>query len=153
MRIFLRSCAFCLALASAAKLFSAAGSAKILDLDDPLLGVTNRNLMNIVGCCEFGGVVYLFISNSVVWRSGICLAFGINFSLYRIWSLFLGVKVCPCLGTLTDQLHLRPEIVDGLLWLFLIYMMAGSVVIMKYYSNNAGDVSRKILPSSVRSAT
>ncbi len=42
----------------------------------------------------------------------------------------MGVRVCPCLGTLGSKLPLPPAVVDGLLGGFVVYCAVGSVCLL-----------------------
>jgi hypothetical protein len=128
-RLFLLSCALCLALASGAKFYTLTGSAKILLLDDPLFGLSNRLVMAMAATAEGLGGLYLFVSRNRANQSTVCIYFSVNFLIYRIWSLCYGIKLCPCLGTVGNRLPLSPAFIDALLWLFLVYMLGGALLI------------------------
>ena len=116
---------------AAAKLFSATGSAPILDFPDPLIGFANRQVLVLVGAIELA-VVGLLLSPVplrvkhliLAWISG-------NFLAYRVafYSLNIG-KPCPCLGTLTERLGLPASLVDWILWVIVLYLLAGSVFLL-----------------------
>jgi hypothetical protein len=133
IRLFLVSVATVLFLTAAAKLYSATGTARILSLADPLLHVNNRALLITVGLLEAAIAVYLLFARNerrhlrdatvVLWLSS-------NFIAYRLSIHFMGVSVCPCLGTLGSKLPLTTGFISNLLGAFVLYCFVGSVWIL-----------------------
>lgn len=120
-----------LAGTAVAKLYSAAGEARILGLRDPLLLLTNRELLMVVGLLELGVVAYLLFRRNTLNKHLLIIWLSLNFIVYRlgIWWVAPG-KPCPCLGTLTARLSLKPDTVDLLLKLVIAYMLCGSVLFL-----------------------
>ncbi len=123
---FIRSTAILLLLTAAAKLYSAAGTARVLTATDPLFHLPNRELMLIVGMIEAAIAVYLLAGRSRVAQTFLIFWLSTNFILYRFGLHFIHHKVCPCLGTLTAKLPLQPETVDAMLRLLVLYWFVGS---------------------------
>lgn len=127
-RLYCRSAALVLVLTALAKLWSATGEARILGLRDPLLPLTNRELLLGAGLVELAVAGYLIWGRSalakhlwVLWLSG-------NFVLYRLglWWVAPG-RPCRCLGTLTERLPWPPAVVDGVLKGVIGCLLVGSV--------------------------
>jgi hypothetical protein len=132
VRWFIYSAALVLILTAAAKFYSATGSARILTATDQVLHLTYRRVMLLAGSLEIAIGAYLIVGRNstakiwlVLWLSG-------NFLFYRCVTDFLGVKVCPCLGTIQSMLPFAKANVDFLLALVLFYLLFGSVGCIVY---------------------
>src|SRR4051794_7454944 len=112
---FVRSVACILTLTALAKLVSASGEAKILNYPDPIFSVKYSIMLfgtaAIELCC-----VGLFLSKCQAFaKSWIICWLGFPFLLYRVTVVLLGEKrLCPCLGNITDRVHLAPLLVNNL---------------------------------------
>jgi len=130
---FFVSAAGILLVAAAAKFASAAGSAKILDVKDPVLRVNNRLVMIGVGIVEVSVAGWLLrgrrrspdtrLALPVMWLAA-------NFVGYRVAVDLAGVKMCPCLGTLGAALPLEKETVEHLLSGVVLYLLFGSALVL-----------------------
>lgn len=127
---FLYSSACILIVTAIAKLYTGTSSVKMLTAPDPLLHVNYRWLMLGAGVCELVVAAVLLLSRkdrlkylSLFWLS-------LNFALYHIGYFLLGLpqKLCPCLGHLTDALHLKAEQVEPVLQGIVAYLLAGSLL-------------------------
>lgn len=109
-----------------AKLFSAMGQAKILSSADPVIGLSNRQVMSGVGVLELALAVYLFKGRSLIAKLGLSSWMVGNILAYRLilGSLHLPPP-CSCLGTITDNLPLSPETVGLIMKGLLGYMFTG----------------------------
>jgi hypothetical protein len=132
-RWFIFSAGGILLITGLAKIFSAHGNAKILDLSDPIFKISFRRLMFLVGnleliisaFCFFGKKIGLQIS-AIAWLAGV-------FILYRIGLMAVGYRrPCPCLGSLTDALHISPETTNLTGKIFLAYLSIGSCCSLFY---------------------
>jgi len=114
-----------------AKFYSAAGTAKVLDIPDGLLPMSNRQTLLFVGSAEFLIAVYLWLGESDLAKL-ICIVWlGTNFALYRIASILLVVgKPCPCLGSITEKLPLKPALINRILQLVVAYLVFGSLLFL-----------------------
>ena len=126
-RWFLRSAGLALAVTGFAKALSALGSARVLDVLDPIAGIPFRYLMLLVGVAELLIALVCFVESlrhlclvSVAWLST-C------FLVYRIGLWWIDwQQPCRCLGRLTDVLHISPTTADNLMKGLLIYLLLGS---------------------------
>ncbi len=138
---FIRSSCALLCLTALAKLYSATGASKILNLADPLFALSNRQMMIGVGVIELEVAIYLLLGKnplskflSVLWLSS-------NFLLYRLGNYLAGNKTCPCLGTVFDQLGIDADGVNFLLTVTVIYLFAGSVCCLREQMRGSGSTA------------
>jgi hypothetical protein len=111
-----------------AKLWSAAGEARILAVRDPLLLRTNRELLIGVGLLELAVTAYLIFGRNTLQKHLLIVWLSVNFTVYRLGIGWVAPgRPCPCLGTLTARLPLKPDTVDLLLKLVIVYMLCGSI--------------------------
>jgi hypothetical protein len=126
LKPFINSAATLLILTAAAKLYSAAGSARILTVTDPLLHMRYRYVMGAVGLIEVAVAFYLLMGRHVLAKSWLVFWLSSNFILYRFGNAFLHVRLCPCLGTLSDTLPISRAQVDFFLLATVLYLFFGS---------------------------
>jgi hypothetical protein len=129
--LFRRSAIIVLFITAAAKLLSATGQAALLEFPDPLIGLTNRHVLLLVGSVELAVAAGLISALGPRNKYLLLAWLSANFLLYRVGfhSVSPG-KPCPCLGTLTESLPLSQGTVDVLLWSAVIYLLLGSVLIL-----------------------
>jgi hypothetical protein len=116
-----------LLVTATAKLVSATGHARILNLRDPLLPLTSRQLLVAGAGLEFFVTALLLFGRG----SGVKLAaiawLASNFMAYRLGLVWIGVdEPCWCLGHVTDALKLSPLLVDWGMKLILALLLVGS---------------------------
>jgi hypothetical protein len=110
-----------------AKIVSAFGHMGILNESDPIFGVSFRLLMLLVGCVEIAIAFFCFFLRGnrtsmflVAWLSS-------SFMIYQLGLRFVGWhRPCPCLGNLTDALHIPPQTADVAIKIILAYLLIGS---------------------------
>ncbi|MGA4644948.1 hypothetical protein [Limisphaera sp. 4302-co] len=128
VRWFVRSAGVVLLVTGLAKLWSAVGEARVLEVRDPLFGLTFGQLMLGVGLVELvvAGVCLVGQREKlslvlVGWLAG-------NFALNRLGLWWLGwVRPCGCLGHLTDALGVSPTAADLVMKCVLVYLPVGAV--------------------------
>lgn len=116
-----------LVVTGGAKVFSAIGPARALDVADPIFGVPFRHLMLFVGLVElFIAFLCLFTDRrqlsllAIAWLST-------SFVVYRVGLWWVGWhRPCGCLGNLTDLVHISPNAADNLMKVVLAFLFAGS---------------------------
>jgi hypothetical protein len=112
-----------------AKVWSAFGHTKLLELNDPFFRVPFRDLLFIVGLIELAISFMCFTRKDPKLVVG-CIAYvATGFLAYRLalWMIHWGP--CHCLGTLTDTLNLPPHLVDVFLKIVLAYLLIGSYAV------------------------
>lgn len=130
-RRFLVSAGVLLAVTAVAKMFSAIGPARALDMPDPLLGLPFRQLLLLVGIvelliaffCLFTGRDRLSL-RAVGWIST-------NFLVYRLGLLLIGWNhPCACMGKLAGVLHLSDQAADNIMKGVLVFLLLGSYLLL-----------------------
>jgi hypothetical protein len=126
-RTFRWSAVLILLLTSAAKLASSNGEAPILDLPDPLFGLTNRTLLVAVSIVELSVAVALLSRADPRRKQLLLLWLSSSFLTYRLSYYWINPgKPCPCLGTLSEKLPLSTAALNALLLAVVIYLLVGS---------------------------
>ncbi len=126
-RVFYGSAVVILIVTALAKLISATGKARALALPDPMLMLTNREVLVVAGSIELLLAGYLFFGRKSWLKVPLVAWLATNFLIYRLGLMWMGVhKPCGCLGTITDALAIPPTTVDLLLKIVLAYLLAGS---------------------------
>jgi hypothetical protein len=113
------------------KLYSTSGSAKILDLPEALLPMTNRHAMLLTGLLELLTSLGLIFGKQNIPKLISIAWLGSNFVLYRAASLLLVVgKPCPCLGSMTEKIPVSPLLMELVLRSVVIYLILGSFLFL-----------------------
>jgi hypothetical protein len=127
---FYMSAALLLFLTAAAKLYSVTGHAKILAVSDDFLHVNNRLLMTVMGVIEAAIAAYLLWGGALLMRARALFWLSGNFIIYRLETYTLGIKYCPCLGTLGQKLPLSQPHLEMVLTALVLYWFLGSSYIL-----------------------
>lgn len=120
-----------------AKMISATGTAEVLAVRDPVFGILFRYLLLWTGLAELLTSI-LCISRLKATTKITAVAFvATNIMLYRFSLLLIGYKKpCPCLGGLTDAVHISPQIADSIMKSLLLFLIVFSyLVLFKSYRN------------------
>jgi hypothetical protein len=128
---FVLSAVVALLVTGLAKLYAALGAATILAAPDPIFAIPNRLLFIAVGTFELTVAAMCFIGHVKVWSLAFVAWIATALTIYRvgIWSLELRMP-CPCLGTLTEMLHLSPKTADAVALILLAYLLVGSYFLL-----------------------
>lgn len=138
---FLWSTAAILALTGLGKISSAFGSAHVLAMADPIVGIPFRVLLPLAGSLE------LIIAALCVWkrfpqRSRLLLVAWVStmFVVYRIglWAMDWQ-HPCGCMGGFADVLRLSDQAVDRVMRTTLGYMLLGSVGFLAALPNSCAN--------------
>jgi len=126
-RLFLYSSGFLLMITATAKIVSSVGSVRVLQISDPVFGIQFRHLFLIVGGIEMIVCGYCFFGKRVRQQIALVSLLATNFLIYRLGMWFIGWhRPCPCLGNLTDALHILPQTADTAMKIILAYLLIGS---------------------------
>lgn len=137
MNWFFKTTALMLLMTSAAKLYSATGSAKILSVPDVFLHINNRWLMVSLAVIEALASAYLLIARNNINRAMLVIWLSSNFIFYRIVNYVLHITYCPCLGTLGQKLPLSQGRINIALTAFVLYWFVGA-----FYAAQASSAGR-----------
>lgn len=129
-QLFFTTASILLLLTAAAKLYSATGDAQALGAIDKLLHLRYWQIMVGTGLLEIGVAIYLLRSQNIARRALLLLWLSSNFMAYKMASHYLGIKLCPCLGTLAGKLPFSQEHVNAGLAISVVYMLTGSSLIL-----------------------
>lgn len=134
INVFIAASSIVLSLTGVAKIVSASGNAGILELKDPVFGLSYRHLFYVSGVVELFIAIFCFLKIEQSIRVGAIGWLALCLATYR-WAFHcLGpVHWCPCLGSLTSRLFFSPRIADLLLEGALAFMIAGSLIILVGY--------------------
>ena len=126
-RTFLYSAGVLLLGTALAKFVSATGSARILQSPDPLFSIPFRSLFWGVGSIEAVIGLVCFFGRRLAMQAGLVAWLGTNFVVYRLGLLWVGYhRPCPCLGNLTDAIHIPPATANAGMKVILAYLLIGS---------------------------
>jgi len=127
IRLFIYSAGVLLLATAVAKLVSASGSAHVLQNSDPIFSISFRDVFRIVGTLELIVAIVCLLGRRMGLQIGLVACLSTNFVLYRFFLFWIGWhKPCPCLGNLTDALHIPPQIADMTMKIILAYLLIGS---------------------------
>lgn len=131
VRGFVYSAGVLLLITAAAKFVSGFGSAGILQRADPILNLPFRSLFWFVGGLELAVAIISLFSKDTGWPVILIAWLSTNFAVYRVGLLWVGyLRPCPCLGNVTDALHVSPHTADSVLKAILGYLLVGSWLII-----------------------
>ena len=120
-----------LALTGLAKLWSALGTAKVLVVADPLLGISYKHLLAGVAVMEIVAATICFFGRSREWTVALVAYLRTGFMLYRPGLWWIGWKQPRgCMGSLTGALQIKPKTVDNVALILLFYMLTTSYALL-----------------------
>ena len=127
LKLFLSSTATILFVTGPAKAWSSFGDSKLLGVSDPVLNVKFRHLMLIAGVTEITVALVCLVRKRRSLAVGLVAWLATNFAAYCFCLWWSGWhRPCPCLGNLTDALHISPQSADNISRAVLAYLLAGS---------------------------
>ena len=139
-KFFLYSAGLFLLLTAIAKVFGSFGSARILSEPDPLLQLQYRTIFRVVGCFELFVGLTCVVSKRL-WIPTVLVAWlSTGFAFYHVGLTTIHYqKPCPCMGNLTDALHISPAVADAILKMILAYLFLGSYSILLWCWKTGGN--------------
>lgn len=127
VRLFLCSAAGLLLATAAAKIASSLGHSRILLERDPVTAFLFRDLFRLVSVVEIVIAAVCLFSRRIWFSAGLLAWLATGFLIYRLVLLSAGYRrPCPCLGNLTDMLHISPQTADTAMKIILGYMLLGA---------------------------
>lgn len=127
LRAFILSAGAILLLTAAAKILGAWRETRVMTAADPIFSLSYRYLFIEAGALEaIAGLICLFSKRSLIqviiiaWLSSAFLFYRVGLYLIKYQG------PCPCLGSLTTEMHISKRLADSLLISTLSYMLIGS---------------------------
>jgi len=128
---FCYSAVVILIVTGGAKVWSAFGSAHILQSHDPILNLHFNQLMFGVGILELAIAGVCLFTKRETLSLFLIAWLGTGLFVYRLGLWWTGWQhPCPCLGNLTDTIHISPNVADNIMKIALAYLIAGSYVLL-----------------------
>ena len=128
---FLRSVGILLFITATAKLASSFGEAPILNLLDPIFGLSFRTVFIIAGSIELILALCCFLRGHVLLKTVSVAALSASIVVYRLSLVWIGYhRPCPCLGDFTEMLRIPEATADTIMKFVLGYFLAGSFAIL-----------------------
>jgi hypothetical protein len=116
-----------LLLTATAKFISARGNAGILDTPDPVFLTSYRHELPLVGVIESGVAIWCIFGHGLMTRAMLLAWLSSMFIAYRVAVFVIEpFKTCPCLGTITQALHIPPQTANAAMIVALAYLFSGS---------------------------
>jgi|SRR6185437_5996548 len=128
---FVFSAAVILFIAAAAKFATAFGDVSMLDKLDPLLFLSNRNVLKLVGGTELALSAFLLLSKNSHLKLILIAWLATTFLAYRIglqWSA--APYFCNCLGNWNEKLFVSSRLLNWLSLTFLGWLLGGSYLLL-----------------------
>jgi len=127
LRWFVWSAGVLFVITGLAKAFSATGSARALEVADPIIGIPFRHLLLLVGLLELCIAFFCLFTDKRQFSLLAVTWLATNFVVYRVGLWWMGWhRPCGCLGNLTDLLGISPHTADTIMKLVLAYLLIGS---------------------------
>jgi len=129
LRLYFWFAAVLLLVASAGKIVSSFGEAKILQYPDAILSIPFRYLLLFVSALEIIVAIICIFGKNVALQSGLVAWLATSFLVYRLGVWESGYHIpCSCLGNITDALHISPKAAGTVIKIILAYLLIGSYV-------------------------
>jgi hypothetical protein len=126
-KLFILSAGILLLATAIAKLISAGGSALVLEVPDPILLISFRHLLLVVGACELLIALFCIFGHRIIAQACLVAWLATNFLVYRVAFILNGDRrPCPCLGTLTEAIHVPQRTAEIVMRVVLAYLLIGS---------------------------
>lgn len=127
IKIFLYSYGILLLITASAKLISAAGHVEVLNVIEPILGLTYRHLFIFAGIAELLLALYCLLGSDIWLQMHFVASLSTALIIYRLGLLIIHYpRPCTCLGTLTDSLSINPHDADVCMQILLAYLVLTS---------------------------
>ena len=127
-RLFVTSAGTILAITGVAKIVSALGHAGVLGQPDPIFGLPFNSLFLSVGLIELLVAAFCLLPKNQTVALALVALISVNFVGYRVGLWYIHWPgYCPCLGSLTQAIHLSAHVANLYTLLTLIYLLLGSL--------------------------
>jgi len=145
VRIFIYSAGGILLTAALLRFIIAVGSAQVLSLPEPVLGIPLRYAVLLVGAFELVVALICLFGRQVGLQIGWLAWMVTNYAVYRIGLLTMGIhQQGTCIGSLTDPLHFSRGIMGIIAGFLPLYLLLGSyaAVIRLWLEGRKAKVSK-----------
>lgn len=128
IKLFHWSVAALLAISAAAKFVSSGGAVRLLDIANPIFGISNRAVLQGVGVLELSIALVCLSAVSQGIKTIMIASLAADFALYRLGLYLLHYTgPCNCLGDLTQRLGISQHTGDLMAKTIICYMAVGSL--------------------------
>lgn len=128
-----------------AKVWSAWGSARLLQHLDPILNIQFGHLMFAAGVLELLIASICLFNRRQMLVSILVAWLATSLLIYRMGLWWIGwQRPCNCLGNLTDALHISQQTADTVMKIILAYLLIGSYAILFWLWRQKRKVSQSI---------
>jgi hypothetical protein len=130
MGVFCRTAYLLLGITATTKLVTVVMSTPILAETNLILGVSYRTTLALAAAAEIFTIVVMLIAKTDGIRAVAILSLSAAFWVYRIAASKVHQSHCPCLGNLSDWLHLSSNVTDAISLNILLYLSVGSLIVV-----------------------
>jgi hypothetical protein len=131
VNLFIWTASALLVVTALAKVISGFGSAQILKNFDPVVGLRFNYLMIMAAVIELSVAGICLLSKNRILGAALIAWLSTSFLMYRIALYATGwQRPCPCLGNVTDAIHISPAVADETMKIVLAFLLLGSYAIL-----------------------
>ena len=124
---FLRIATWLVFCVGIAKVASSSGHNPVLDKSDPLLLISFRHVFWSTGICELLIASYCAFGSKPDAKLLLLAWLSTVFAIYKIGLTIIGYQgECPCLGSLTEAIHISGKSARAISNLILLFLLIGS---------------------------
>ena len=147
MRPFIYSAGGILLAAALIRFVIATGSTPVLAMPDPMLGISIRFALLIVGGIELIFALICLFGENVKLQTGLLAWLSTCFALFWLGLLWMHCHLQgTCLGSLTDPLHLSRGVIGFIMQLLPLGLLIGSYAALfhLWFASGGGTQSRTV---------
>jgi hypothetical protein len=153
VKSFIYSTVVILSFTATAKIVSGFGNVEVLEALDPILGIKYRSLLWNVALIEIVVALFCLIAKDVFIKTVCVSSLSTMFLTYRFGLFWVNYrKPCSCMGSLTEMLHISPEIADMVMKIILAYLIIGSYATLFWLWRHRGQAEGRMQNDEVKSA-
>lgn len=134
VKLFICSAGGILLAASLIRFAIASGSSQALALPDPMIGISLRYAILVVGGLELVVALICLFGKRTGLQLGWLAWLATNYAIYRVGLLAMHYHPqATCIGSFTDPLHLSDGITGLIMGFMPFYLLAGSYAAMAWF--------------------
>jgi hypothetical protein len=123
---FVKCSGIALFAVAVAKMIAGSGHDRILLRPDPILGIPFRLALIIAATLELVVSGICLLTDSVRMQLVSIAWLATSFAIYHFGLWVASVKYCPCLGSITDALHISPQTANIIAECITGFLLVGS---------------------------